>query len=136
MAGQQPENPNLKNPFDKFAKSLSDFIKSSETKNKINDARTEKLIKEMTIQYKLLEKAYNKGNISAKSGKAEDLNNDKGFLQLIELMTDIDDNFRGVIDKYLKGGNLVKSEKLDMAKFVDKMQASLKETKEMIGIPL
>ena len=136
MAGQQPENPNIKNPFDKFAKSLSDFLKSSETKDKIRDARMEKLIKEMTIQYKLLEKAYNKGNISAKSGKMEDLNNDKGFLQLIELMTDIDDSFRDVINKYIKGGKLVKSEKLDLAKFVDRMQQSLKETKEMVGVPL
>jgi hypothetical protein len=132
-----PKQPNNRdNPFDKLAKALTDFIKSSDVKQKASDDKTERLFKEMLVYFKLLEKSVNKGTISSKQGKESELNNDKGFLKLIELMTDIDDNFRNTMDKYMSGSKLVAGEKADLAKFIQRLQDSLVSSNEKIGISL
>ena len=135
MANGQPENPNIKNPFLEFSKNFTNFMKYSESVDRSRNVNTEKLMKEMAIQYKLLRTAYEKGNITAKKGKEEDLYNDKGFFKLLELMDGVDSKLEKVIDKYLKGKNLVKGEKVDLSKFLEGMQESLRETKEKVGIP-
>lgn len=132
----KPQPPDRDNPFDKLSKTLSDFIKSSDTRQRASDARTEKLFKEMLVYFKLLEKAVNKGTLFSKKGKETELNEDKGFLKLIELMTDIDDSFRDVINKYVAGNKLVASEKADLAKFIQRLQDSLVSSNEKIGISL
>lgn len=136
MALNDPIQPNKNNQFDKYTSSVEKMFTGMEEREKATNEKLDKLIKQMVLYYKLLETSYNKDKISSKKGREESLNNDKGFLKLLDLMTQIDNNFRKTLDNYVAGNRLQLSEKKDLAKFVQNMNDALIESKEQIGIPV
>lgn len=131
-----PTPSDKNNSFSQQFQQLLGFFKNQDARDKVRDANLERLLKEMMVYFKLMEKSFNQNTLTSKIGRESNLNNDKGFLKLVELMTDVSDNTRNLIDKYTKGERLLASEKAEIAKFTDSMQDAMKQSNEQVGISL
>ena len=131
-----PATPNNDSNFLKRHNELLDLLTKKVDKGLTHSADLEKLIKEMIMYFKALEKAYEKGNISSKLGKEDNLYNDKGFFKLLTLITEISDTTRKSIDKYSSGKRLLDVDKQSLARFSQEMSDAIKESNERIGLPI
>jgi len=136
MAINDPKQPNKDNPFLDFTSSIMKMFSGMEQREKVTNDKLDKLIKQMVLYYKLLENSYNKDTVSSKKGRESSLNEDKGFLKLIELMVDLNGSSKKTLDKYVSGQRLLIDEKRELAKFVQDMKEAISENKEQIGIPI
>ena len=136
MPVNDPKEPNKNNPFLDFSTSIKKMFTGIEQREKATNDKLDKIIKQMVLYYKIMEDSYNKDNVSSKRGKESNLNDDKGFLKLIDLMTNVDGKMKKVMDDYVKGQRLQSEDKKDLAKFVQIMQESITDTKEQIGVPI
>jgi len=136
MALNEPKEPIKNNPFLDLTSSMSKMFSGMEQREKATNDKLDKLIKQMVLYYKLLENSYNKDKVSSKKGREESLNDDKGFLKLIDLMTKIDGNFKKTMDRYVSGQRLQLEEKKELAKFVQTMKDALSDSQEQIGVPI
>jgi len=136
MAINDPKEPIKNNPFLDLTSSMSKMFSGMEQREKATNDKLDKLIKQMVLYYKLLENSYNKDKVSSKKGREESLNDDKGFLKLIDLMTKIDGNFKKTMDRYVSGQRLQLDEKKELAKFVQTMKDALADSQEQIGVPI
>ena len=136
MATNDPKEPIKNNPFLDLTSSMKKMFSGMEQREKATNDKLDKLVKQMVLYYKLLEDSYNKDKVSSKKGREESLNDDKGFLELIDLMTKIDGNFKKTLDRYVAGQRLQLDEKKELAKFVQTMKDALSDSQEQIGVPI
>ena len=138
MARPEPPN-NDNNKFNELMRNLQQYMamsKTSEDKMNREIVNIDKTMREAIVYIKMLAKAYEKGEVGAKTGKADSLYNDKGFQKLLSLITEMSMATKESTDRYSSGKRLQATDKDALAKLTKEFTEATNMMNEKVGIPV